>query len=60
MLVLTALALCEEIVHEKQLWRTLTAALSHFSFLHLVFNMATMWSMGPMEAVATEGGGAFE
>eukprot|EP00245_Coleochaete_scutata_P006412 TRINITY_DN20837_c0_g1_i1.p1 TRINITY_DN20837_c0_g1~~TRINITY_DN20837_c0_g1_i1.p1 ORF type:complete len:268 (+),score=22.68 TRINITY_DN20837_c0_g1_i1:371-1174(+) len=39
----------ENIVVEKQYWRVITACFSHISFLHLVFNMSSLWSLGVVE-----------
>ena len=33
-------------VRERQLWRCVTASFSHVSFLHLLFNMSSLWSLG--------------
>lgn len=38
------------VVHGKQVWRLLTAQLSHVSGLHLLFNCSSLWSMGYAEA----------
>jgi membrane associated rhomboid family serine protease len=43
-------AFCYDSVMEKrEYWRGLTSALSHYSFIHLVFNMSSLWSFGFLE-----------
>ncbi|BBN16869.1 hypothetical protein Mp_7g09990 [Marchantia polymorpha subsp. ruderalis] len=41
----------ETVVSGGQHWRLLTSAFSHISFLHLVFNMSSLWSLGVIEAL---------
>lgn len=40
----------ESVVSQGQHWRIITSAFSHISFLHLVFNMSALWSLGVVES----------
>lgn len=44
-------------VRERQLWRCVTASFSHVSFLHLLFNMSSLWSLGVVEQMGSRGAG---
>lgn len=44
-------------VVERQLWRCVTASVSHVSLIHLVFNMSSLWSLGVVETMGSEAGG---
>lgn len=39
----------EAVVESGQYWRVVTAAFSHISFIHLMFNMSALWSLGIIE-----------
>ena len=39
----------ERFVHDQQFWRIVTSQFSHVDFIHLLFNMASLWSMGFFE-----------
>lgn len=41
----------EAVILRKEYWRVFTAAFSHLDIMHLVFNMASLWSCGQMEAL---------
>ncbi|KAL2613588.1 hypothetical protein R1flu_025280 [Riccia fluitans] len=41
----------ETVVSGGQHWRLLTSSFSHVSFLHLVFNMSSLWSLGVIESL---------
>ncbi|EFJ24101.1 hypothetical protein SELMODRAFT_101862 [Selaginella moellendorffii] len=41
----------ETVVLQGQYWRILTSSFSHISFLHLVFNMSALWSLGMVEGL---------
>ncbi|KAJ7539038.1 hypothetical protein O6H91_11G074500 [Diphasiastrum complanatum] len=45
----------EAIFSDGQHWRLLTSAFSHISFLHLVFNMSALWSLGVVERLKEVG-----
>lgn len=40
----------ETVVLQGQHWRLITSAFSHISFLHLIFNMSALWSLGIVES----------
>ncbi|XP_024402289.1 RHOMBOID-like protein 13 [Physcomitrium patens] len=40
----------ESVISQGQYWRFITSAFSHISFLHLVFNMSALWSLGVVES----------
>ena len=40
----------EFVVSQGQHWRIITSAFSHISFLYLVFNMSTVWSLSVVES----------
>lgn len=40
----------DAVAAEGQHWRLASAAMSHISFLHLVFNMSALWGLGGAEA----------
>lgn len=40
----------EAVVSQGQHWRLITSAFSHISFLHLIFNMSALWSLGIVES----------
>lgn len=40
----------EAVITEGQHWRLVTHAVSHISFLHLIFNMSALWSLGVLES----------
>lgn len=44
-------------VRERQLWRCVTASFSHVSFVHLLFNMSSLWSLGVVEQMGSRGAG---
>ena len=37
------------VIHNQQLWRIVTSQLSHVDFIHLLFNMTSLWSLGGFE-----------
>lgn len=37
------------VLEDGEYWRIISAAFTHISFLHLVFNMTALWSLGPVE-----------
>ena len=37
------------VVQRQQFWRIVTSQLSHVDFIHLLFNMSSLWSLGPFE-----------
>lgn len=37
------------VVHNQQFWRIVTSQLSHVDFIHLLFNMTSLWSLGGFE-----------
>lgn len=39
----------KRIINQREYWRIITAVLSHKNFLHLVFNMVSLYSYGYME-----------
>ena len=39
----------EQAVQNLELWRLVTAQLSHVEFIHLLFNLSTLWSLGTVE-----------
>ncbi len=39
----------EQAVQKLELWRIVTAQLSHVELLHLLFNLSTLWSLGVVE-----------
>lgn len=39
----------ELIVQNKQFWRIVSSQLSHVDFVHLLFNMTSLWSLGGYE-----------
>ncbi|CAL8461946.1 g1477 [Coccomyxa elongata] len=39
----------EQAVQKLELWRIVTAQLSHVELLHLLFNVSTLWSLGVVE-----------
>lgn len=39
----------ELVVQNKQLWRIVSSQLSHVDFVHLLFNMTSLWSLGGYE-----------
>lgn len=39
----------QRFVHEQQFWRLVTSQFSHVDFIHLLFNMASLWSIGFFE-----------
>lgn len=40
----------EAVIESGQYWRVVTAAFSHISFIHLMFNMSALWSLGVIES----------
>lgn len=42
-------------VQKLELWRILTAQVSHVELLHLLFNLSTLWSLGVIEESNTSG-----
>ncbi|GBG68958.1 hypothetical protein CBR_g3657 [Chara braunii] len=47
----------EDVVRGKQYWRVITSSFSHISFLHLIFNMSALWSVGVVEQLGHAGMG---
>ncbi|GBG60784.1 hypothetical protein CBR_g12522 [Chara braunii] len=47
----------EDVVRGKQYWRVITSTFSHVSFLHLIFNMSALWSVGVVEQLGHAGMG---
>jgi membrane associated rhomboid family serine protease len=45
----------DSVVSGGQHWRLLTSSLTHISFLHLMFNMSSLWSLGIIETLANLG-----
>jgi membrane associated rhomboid family serine protease len=41
----------KEVVKEGEYWRMISSIFSHYSIIHLLFNMATLWSYGYMEYI---------
>ena len=39
----------ERFFHDQQYWRVITSQFSHVDFIHLLFNMASLWSIGFFE-----------
>ena len=39
----------QRFVHDQQFWRLVTSQFSHVDFIHLLFNMASLWSIGFFE-----------
>eukprot|EP01080_Neovahlkampfia_damariscottae_P005180 gene5180-8786_t len=39
----------EKMVTDGEYWRGITSTFTHYSFLHLVFNMGSLWSYGYLE-----------
>eukprot|EP00871_Galdieria_phlegrea_P004823 jgi/Galph1/5341/GphlegSOOS_G3940.1 len=39
----------EKVVEEKETWRWITASLSHISFLHLLMNVYSLWTLRIVE-----------
>ena len=39
----------QRFVHDQQFWRVVTSQFSHVDFIHLLFNMASLWSIGFFE-----------
>ena len=39
----------DQAVQKLELWRVLTAQVSHVELLHLLFNLSTLWSLGVIE-----------
>lgn len=39
----------ELVVQNKQFWRIVSSQLSHVDFVHLLFNMTSLWSLGGYE-----------
>lgn len=37
------------VVQNQQFWRIVTSQLSHVDFIHLLFNMTSLWSLGGFE-----------
>ena len=37
------------VIHNRQFWRIVTSQLSHVDFIHLLFNMTSLWSLGGFE-----------
>lgn len=46
----------EAAVEGGQHWRLITAAFSHVSVVHLVFNMSALWSLGAVEQLGPQAG----
>ncbi|KAF0977882.1 hypothetical protein FDP41_003204 [Naegleria fowleri] len=44
----------DKIVREYQIWRVVTSTFSHFSIIHILFNMGSMWSMRSVELIGQE------
>jgi membrane associated rhomboid family serine protease len=40
----------ERLVGQKEYWRIFSSQLSHIDFLHLIFNLSALWSLGVAEA----------
>ena len=36
----------QRFIHEKQFWRLVSSQFSHVDGIHLLFNMASLWSIG--------------
>ncbi|CAK0783631.1 hypothetical protein CVIRNUC_006830 [Coccomyxa viridis] len=52
----------EKAVGRCEIWRIITAQLSHVELLHLLFNLTALWSLGDVEAAdgfASKGGVAY-
>ena len=47
----------DKIIGERQVWRIVTATFSHFSIIHILFNMGSMWSMRAVELMGQENTG---
>jgi membrane associated rhomboid family serine protease len=45
----------DAVVSGGQHWRLLTSSFTHISFLHLIFNMSSLWSLGVVESLANLG-----
>lgn len=41
----------ENVVSQGQHWRIISSAFSHISFLHLIFNLSALWSLGVVESI---------
>ncbi|KAA6418218.1 MAG: rhomboid 2-like protein [Trebouxia sp. A1-2] len=37
------------VIHNRQFWRIVTSQLSHVDYIHLLFNMTSLWSLGGFE-----------
>lgn len=39
----------DKVVHDKEYWRLIVSQLCHIEFLHLLFNVTALWSLGTAE-----------
>ena len=44
----------DKVVGEKQIWRSITSAFSHYSIIHILFNMGSMWALRGVELIGQE------
>ncbi|KAK9819657.1 hypothetical protein WJX72_000848 [[Myrmecia] bisecta] len=45
----------ERVVQHRELWRIVTSQLSHVEWLHLAFNMSSLWNLGVVEVAGLLG-----
>ncbi|CAM6104445.1 unnamed protein product [Calypogeia fissa] len=45
----------DAVITGGQHWRLLTSSFTHISFLHLIFNMSSLWSLGVIETLPNVG-----
>ena len=46
----------EQAIQKQQVWRIVTAQLSHVEALHLLLNVSSLWSLGGIEAASGPAG----
>ena len=44
----------DKIIGEKQVWRIVTSTFSHFSIIHILFNLGSLWGMRQVELIGQE------